>query len=156
MKKLFLALVFIACLIPFTSYAKNSPVVVPQSSWIISGDTWAFTVPSADWVNINPPNPKIKAALVNPEKHNMVLFIKEEFVGTNSQYVLASMQSLKSAGAQFKSVKQVSLNGVNFTLVEALKENMRVWFWFNAKDGFGYGFSCGGVDVEAWHHDLCF
>jgi len=157
MKKLFLALVFIACLIPFTSYAKNNPpTVVPQPSHVISGDTWSFTVPSADWVNIKAPNPEIRAALLNPEKHNMVLLIKEQFAGTNEQYVLAAMQSLKSTGAKFKSVKHFSRNGDDFVVIETTKDNMRAWFWVIAKGGFGYGFSCGGFDAEVWHRDLCF
>lgn len=121
----------------------------PAPSTVVAQENWSFD-PGEGWKVLMPPNNEaIKTALLNPEKKLLVIFTKEEFLGTQEQYALLNIRATRDSGATLVGSSTVEVNGVKYTLIETFKVNsngvkVNVWQWLTVKSSRGYVFTCGG------------
>jgi hypothetical protein len=138
------------------------PAGVPhqQPTKLVSQENWQFTLPGLNWLEKESPTPDIKVAIsgFEPENPVLILFIKEEFNGTFSDYVISVVRSFAEFEFKLESIKQVSIDGRKFILVQAYQNDKVIWNWLTVKDNFGYSFTCGQqiiADAGTLQQDLC-
>lgn len=137
---------------PVTATVVEAPK--PPQSEKITRDDWEFTLPSAGWVHAETPN-QFSLVMVNKEKHNMLIMVNEIWAGSVQDYVLMAIKGIRTASASIIALKQISVDGKDFILLESAKENVRVFTLVTVVNGHGYGLSCGGPADEDNQHDLC-
>lgn len=130
-------------------------VPAPPPDQVLSEDDWSVSVP-VGWEKLTPPttDPEVKVFYGNKEKQNLVIFVKEAFPGTSAEYVLEGLRGLKDSGSKLNGARQVDLNGNKFVLVDSSRDNVRMFMWITAKNGFGYALSCGGP-ADQPQEDIC-
>jgi hypothetical protein len=149
---------------PTTPTVEPAPPVTPpvppppvSTSVTIAKENYSFVLPDAGWqpVTIGEGAATVNVSLLNPDKKNLILFTKDEFVGTFPQYALLALRGMKAAGATIVSASQITLNGQKFVAIESSKNAVRVYIFATLVNGYGYGLTCGGQD-DGTQHDLCF
>jgi hypothetical protein len=137
---------------------------IPEARDTLVQENWLFSVPSGGWTQDNnlipdaAPSPEIKLVLINDSKNCIVLFVKEKTNNNFSEYILGNVQTFGQKGNTVNYVKQVIINDNKFVEVQIDRASATLWVWLTAKDGFGYGFSCGGnnvTDAGTELQDLC-
>ena len=117
-----------------------------------------LSLPGDGWAMAQIPVEEVRLAIKNDSQNCSALLIKEGTTVSYGQYVIAVVRSFVAEGDQVSSAKQVVVNGNKFVLIQANRDHLTVWTWVTVKDGFGYGFSCGGevmADAGSSLHDLC-
>lgn len=144
-----------SCPMP-TASSTTPPVPTALPDQVLSEEDWSVSLP-AGWSKLEPPMPapELKLFYGNKDKMNLVIFVKEPFQGTNAEYILEGLRGIKDGGGKIASARQVDLNGNKFVLVDSTKDNIRMWMWILAKNGFGYALSCGGPATDAGQEDIC-
>ena len=160
----------IACIIscnqrittPITKHCDANVCTFPQSQTEVktpvSQDNWKFSLIGDGWETIELPSLGIKNVNKNELKNCSLMFIKEPTTDTYSEYVIASIRTFSAQYSHINEVDQVIINDNNFVKVAINNDSTIVWTWISMKNGFGYGFICGGdVDIDAGNsvHDLC-
>lgn len=110
---------------------------------VVKGDGWEVTLP-VGFQNQVVTKPNVALQSYSEKDKVLAVVLKEKFAGTFEQYVLVSLRGIRDAGAKVQSTKTVDADGKKFILVEAEKNDVKVWSLVTTKDGFGYGLSCGG------------
>lgn len=131
------------------SDASSLPDMVKKpEAFTVSGDTWEITL-QPEWSRIRASTPEVMVEAVSNEHKVVLFFLKEKFSGTQDKYVIFALGGLRDSGATLMSAKSVVVNGIGFVLVEAARGKTKTWNWITTKNGFGYGFSCGGSEILA-------
>lgn len=117
----------------------------------ISDDNWEFVLPSEGWLPVVQAPASISRALVNKDKQNLIVFVKEPFKGNMMEYSIISLRDIKDAGAQLIAFKNVEINKQKFFMLETISASghSKIWMWLTFDKGFGYMFSCGGPLADA-------
>lgn len=131
--------------------AENSTSVKTE---LVSGDTWQITLPLGLQKKPVTKTDIVLSAFLDKEKVLLVL-LKEKFSGSFEQYTISSARGIKDAGATIQSSATVELNGAKFALLEAVKNDVKIWSLVTTKNGFGYGLSCGGPSPHDDAHTVC-
>jgi len=108
---------------------------------LVKGDDWELVLP-ADAQNIDPPFNAIKVFASTHNGDIVLLFMKEEFLGTNDDYVFLALKGMKENGTNIVSVNGVKLNNFPFALIESEKNDMHLLTWTTVKNSNGYALSC--------------
>lgn len=138
-------------LCPMPAPSASSSTDKPKDNSVkFQNDDWQFSVPSDEWAKVPVNEEGVQLVLRNPNKNNLIVFIKEKFEGSTEQYVLLAIRGLKEAGGTFVSAKNNEVNGNKFVLVESSKQspNTRIWMSITTKSGNGYALTCGGPVPE--------
>jgi hypothetical protein len=127
---------------------------MPEARDTLVQENWLFSVPSGGWTQDSTlipdaaPSPEVKLVLINDTKNCIVLFVKEKTDNNFSEYVLGNVQTFGKKGNIVSYAKQVVINNNKFVEVEIDRAPATLWVWLTVKDGFGYGFSCGGNNIN--------
>lgn len=152
-----IVLALITCGVACHKHTKNvpscdgGPCALPEAAPVrdvLAQDNWKFSVSGEGWISMKPPIPQIRLASRNPAKNCMLLLIKEPTSQTFQEYVIENVRNLAAAGNEVRSIKQVVINGNKFVDVQLTDNRSTIWLWITVKDGYGYGFSCGGPNVS--------
>jgi hypothetical protein len=145
-----------SCPLPTPTPPDASVTPPPPTDQVFSGTGWSLTVPPG-WDKVEPPaeTKGLEVLLLNKDKHNLILVIREAFPGTSAEYTLEALRGLKGAGATLNSAKQVDINGNKFVLIDSNKDGVRMWMWVTVQNGSGLALSCGGPAIEDWHQAIC-
>lgn len=122
-------------------------IAVKDISVTIAKNNWAFVLPSDEWVTI--PNTNFDAALTNKSNHNMIILIVETTELSLQDYFAQAIQGVRASGATVLSVKHTKIsNGMPAVLLESSKDGIKIYTWVSLLGKQGYGFSCGGSDLD--------
>jgi hypothetical protein len=145
-----------SCTLPTATATATATTPPAPPDQVFSEDDWSVTIPTG-WAKMEPPEPapELKLFYGNKEKMNLVIFVKEAFPGTNAEYVLEALRGIKDGGGKIAAARQVDINGNKFVLVDSSRDNIRMWMWILAKNGFGYALSCGGPVGDTGQEDIC-
>jgi len=132
------------------------PVPTTPPDQVFSEEDWSVSLP-VGWSKLEPPAPvpELKLFYANKEKMNLVIFVKEPFEGTNAEYILEALRGIKDGGGKIVAARQVDVNGNKFVLVDSTRDDIRMWMWILARNGFGYALSCGGPAADVGQEDIC-
>src|SRR5574338_866647 len=124
---------------------------------IVSGEGWELTLPDNGWElqQACKTDGSCLSAMVNDDIGNLMLMLRRASDESLEAFTLREVRAAKDNGATVRSVKQLSLNGHNFVLVEATKDNAKVFVWITLSNGVGYEFSCGGPNDDGRQDKLC-
>ena len=89
---------------------------------------------------------------IEPKLESLLVLTKEPYTGTFDQFAIDSIRGLRSGDAGLVGTSSVELNGSPFVLAETTKDGLTMLEWITVKDGFGYGLSCGGPEVNSDKH----
>lgn len=140
------------------------PVVVvpdagPDASTTVSvtGEGWELTLPDNGWElqQACKTDGSCLSVMANDELANLMLMLRRASDETLEVFTLREVRAAKDNGAVVKSVKQLTMNGHNFALVEATKDNAKIFVWVTISNGVGYEFSCGGPNGDGRQDKLC-
>jgi hypothetical protein len=131
------------------------PVPKPPEKFTFSQENWEFTLPEpwpleGEQGECTPQNCGV--VLRSPNREAMVIFIRETFNESFDTFVILSLRSLKGIDAEVISADPVMINGHNFVLIKALKNEVIVDNWVTVKNNNAYNLSCGGFGDNA---ELC-
>lgn len=123
----------------------------------VDGEGWEVTLPDNGWEvqSACKPDGACLTLMANDDRMNLMLMLRKANDSTMEEFTLKQVRSAKDSGAIIKSTKQVSLNGHNFVLLEATKDNAKVYVWITLSKGIGYEFSCGGPNDDGRQDKLC-
>ena len=127
---------------------------VPGHLSMVKQEDWQMAVPTTFQVKSTDKKEVVYMSYSNSDNALLVV-MKEKFTGTFEQYVLTSLRSSKDAGAKVESTKTVDSEGKKFVLLEATKDDIKIWTLVTVKNGFGYGVSCGGPPPYAALNSVC-
>jgi hypothetical protein len=134
--------------------------MAPLPGDVIAEDNWRFILPSDGWAKKASPDPDIKIVLINPNDKRMVLFLKS--AGATDKYATTALRAMMSTGLIVSQTTPVMINGLQFLEAQVNRPgtpNITAWMWLASKNGFGYGFMCGGSSATVGdiqdHHDFC-
>lgn len=119
------------------------PVTPEQKPQVFSGDTWELTLP-VGWKKTEQVSEDTILTATLKDEHLIFFLLKEEYKGPYENYIISAIRGIKNAKLEIKSLKQVEINGTKFVLLETYKDDFNLLIWITAKNGFGYGLSCGG------------
>lgn len=118
-------------------------------------DHFEFTLPDSGWesleVDEEPP------MLINKEKNNLIAYGREAFKGNAMQFALIAVYTLRQAGGQIVSAKNVMVSQRDWLVIEAVSPvgDARLWYWIGFSEHFGYKFKCGGEAADESQRALC-
>jgi hypothetical protein len=147
-----------SCALPEAAVAGESAAGAPQAREVFGEENWQFSTPFSGWERTKSNSPDIKLVLANAKEECLVIILKEETGDSFGQYIIGSIRAFVVSGYRVSAIKQVKLNNIPFVEVQINSSDATVWAWITVKDGFGYGFSCGGdinPDAGTTLHDLC-
>ena len=131
----------------------------PEVRDILAQENWQFSVPGEGWVAMDPPAPETKVVTRNESKNCLIIFLKEGGQAKYADYVVGSIRGFVENGSTIVEIDQVEIHGNKYGKVHLVKASLNIWAWLTTKDGFGYGFTCGGeVDPTTKDNslaDLC-
>lgn len=135
----------------------GTPEAAVATPVVVKDENWEFTLPDVGWEPMKDAPETITRALMNDQKKNLILFVKEAFAGSFMQYAVLAVRELKQAGGHLLAARHLKLNGHEAILLEALSSNQssKVWNWLVFDKGFGYDLSCAGSSVDATLPALC-
>lgn len=135
----------------------NEPNAPPPSMYLISESNWQFTLPSDGWVPMNEIPTDITRALINPRRHNMILFVKEEFSGTYQEYAVLAIKSMEENDLTIISARSTIIHERKLIVLDVVssKSSTETWTWIFFENGYGYLLSCTGLAADATLQDLC-
>lgn len=110
---------------------------------LVKGSGWQISVPLS-WRIRNPVQKNVVLSRESDNPKLLLVLLQEPFTGSYEQYTLSSVRAYKEGGATVSSSKEVDLNGTKSTLLEVVKNGVKIWNWITIKDNFGYVLSCGG------------
>lgn len=145
------------CATPSAAPTASDSAPAVSTDQVLSEQDWSLSVPQG-WAKMSAPidDANIKVFMGNQDKKNLVIFVKEAFLGSSAEYALEGLRGLKDGGNKISTARQVDLNGNKFVLLDSSRDNLRMWMWVTAKNGFGYAFSCGGpVDDTGDQENTC-
>lgn len=118
-------------------------------------DHWEFTLPGPGWETLEVDEEL--PMLVNKEKNNLIAYSREEFKGNAMQFALIAVYTLKHAGGQIVSAKNVMVSQRDWLVIEAVSAagDARLWYWIGFSEHFGYKFKCGGGAADESQRALC-
>lgn len=123
----------------------------------VSGMGWELKLPSSGW-EVNEQckdNLGCVSIMMNETLKNAVIVLNRSFTGSSEEFTLNIIREAKNHGATVLATKQVVLNGHNFVLVEAAKDDVLLLDWFTLQNGRCLELTCGGLDVEGSQRTLC-
>ncbi len=139
--------------------SKSDPPIIHiegSSKVTVAKDNWSFVLPSKDWeAQQQDAGLVADVLLINSQLHNIIIFLKEKFSGSLEEYSLLSIRGLAQAGGTFVKATELEINGNQFLKIESVKGSARGLIYLSVKNGFGYGFSCGGLDLEGSQERIC-
>lgn len=121
---------------------------------LVKGDTWQINLPLGLQRKPIPKAEIVLSAFLHKDKV-LVFLLKEKFAGTFEQYTLHSLRGIKDTGSTIQSSAMVELNGTKFSLLQTIKDDVKIWNLVTTKNGFGYGLSCGGSASYDATHIIC-
>ena len=137
-----------------TIISNTRPKLNPNN---IVGDNWQLTLSGSGWQKEQPTNDGIKAAYSNSGKECSVMFIKNETDLSLMDYVISLVVTLKNFGIDAPEITDIKINDLNAILITARLSGKTMYIWAITKNGFGYGFSCGGaIDSTLVNRELKF
>lgn len=140
-----------------------SPVVVVPNTQLhfapklVVAENCEFVLPSVDseWMLVEKNVPDGVKVWVNPPKHLIVLFAKDQFAGTFEQYAVLAIKDLQEAGGHLVAAKVFVNNGLQLLQLEGTGNNSKVFTWAGAARGNGYILTCSGAIEDDKVKDLC-
>ena len=111
----------------------------------VVGDNWKLLLSGTGWQKQQPANDGIKAVYSNDEKECLVMFIKNKTDLSLMDYVISMVGTLKNFGIDSPEITDIRLNDLNAILITTRLSGKTMYIWAITKNGFGYGFSCGGA-----------
>jgi len=136
---------------PVADASAPVPDVVVDASTAVSVDGmgWQLQLPSSGWDVTQECRPEGCASImVNESLKNATIVVNKAFTGSSEEYTLNVIREAKEHGATINSTKQVELNGHNFVLVEASKEDLSLMTWFTLQNGRCIELTCGGLNAS--------
>ena len=147
-----------SCSLRDAAVAGETTAGTPETKEVFGEENWQFTVNGPGWERTKSNSPDIKLVIANEKQECLVLILKEQTNDSFGQYIIGSIRAFVISGYRVSAIKQVKLNNIPFVEVQINGTDATVWAWIAVKDGFGYGFSCGGdinPDAGSALHDLC-
>lgn len=115
----------------------------------MSKENWEVYLPPGEWADSEDISPTLGFATLNLEKSCVVILGKDETDASYSDFVVGTLKFFVDKGARFHYVRHVTINNQKFITCEFDKTGEIVWMWLTTKDGFAYGLTCGGDDMDA-------
>lgn len=134
--------------------APSATVAPLPTTQVISVHNATVTVPIA-FEDQNFDNIPDYHLLANKTNKEMIELNAENFNSSYEEYVLEAIRALKNRNVIVHSAEPTMVNNQKFTLVESTSENVVAYFWITAKDGYGYTFTCGGLETSTTLKDMC-
>jgi hypothetical protein len=91
----------------------------------------------------------------NKDAKELVSLDAEVFSSSYEEYVLEGIRFLKDRGAFVQSAVPVIINDQQMTLVESSTQGVVAYFWVTTKEGYGYTFTCGGLETSTTVKSMC-
>jgi hypothetical protein len=133
----------------------NDVPLIP-SSQIISGVDWEITIPSG-WVHEDIKNNTklVEACYVNNSKMNLILLLKEEFIGSIDDYTAQALQELNDEGIIINFTQQIQVNDVIGNMYYTFNNDIGIWTLVIMHNTMVFSLSCGGYNIDNYQQDIC-
>lgn len=107
------------------------------------------------WEAETPPINQVKLYLVNKQENLIFSVLVEEVQLTQNEYANAQAEFLKKLNLPNTTVKQVGVNGTNYSLIESPASNFNNWQWVFVENNVAYVWSCGGPKDSKVNFESC-
>ena len=125
-----------------------APVAPANTSVVVSGDKWSYTLPDSSWEQGNVGDSSVLSIARNKKDKVVVLFMAQPFEGPADVFPLVVLSGVKEAQGTVASVEPVTINGVVYAHAVTSAKGANAHMWMTVKGGMGYDFMCGGPDSE--------
>lgn len=132
-------------------------VAQPSTTVVVNGEGWEVTLPDNGWEvqSACKADGACLTLMANDDRENLMLMLRKATDASPEEFLLKQVRAAKDNGAVVHSTKQVTLNGHNLVLLEATKDNAKVYVWLALSKGIGFEFSCGGPNGDGRQDKLC-
>jgi hypothetical protein len=139
-----------------SSTESSSSGAVTEQFKTFKQDNWEITLPSS-FSESDKKLGKIVFTALDSDKKILLSLVKEQFSGTQDQYLLLSVRSLKENSYQLAKPQPTNLqiNNIKFSLLELTQNNIKIFSWIGVKNNFGYVLSCGGPEPHNQVEVIC-
>ena len=133
---------------PTTKDAAPEAAIIVSETKEYANSEFKLSVP-VNWSEITKHQDDVQYMAGNIDSKSLLMVIKEPYNRTYDEYIIANIRSVKQNGVKVANVSELTSNGTKFALIKAYQDDITVLMWITVKDGFGWGFSCGGLVGDA-------
>lgn len=133
-------------------------VVVPPlpTTQLVESHKASVTIPITfqDQRADGPDSPNYRL-FANSSNKELISLDAEVYASSYEEYVLEAIRFLKERNAVVQTATSVSLNGQQVTMLESSTQGVVAYFWITTKNGYGYTFTCGGLETSSTVKGMC-
>lgn len=107
-----------------------------------SNADYSFTLPNESWKQEKPELQSISVYFSSSKDQGAFLSSKEAFSGSQEEFSLLSVRTVKNSGMNVMTYSTQELNKVKFNTILANKDTSLFWLWLRVYKGQAFTFGC--------------